>query len=239
MAETIFAGPQVTFESDRAVAILGHSERREVGELWENTLERSGLFPRDIEVRTLNRSADPIGRLALRSLLKDSVLFTHSAGMTRVRQALQIVAFNSPESVATKRELIDCAVAIGKDEMINEPGCHETGFMDYAKAGLQLITSPFTTYRTMDMITNGYSTVDRLVNGAEDFPAGRAMVHTMRDGFGFAEKAFARLDELTDADVSSAWLPNYHHNELLFAPAHVIEETRGHIFPVDMPQLVD
>lgn len=214
-------------ESDRAVIVLGHSERKEVGQLWGEALDARGIFE-DIDVITLNRAAAVIGRASLKEHLKIASVFTHSAGITRVDQALQVVAINPPEPVSFF-ELMKRAVSVGNDPVTKEPGGHKTGPVDLAMAGVELARSPTSTLVTPLMIARGYSTVEQLCAREQDFPAGRAIVHAELDGFGFADNA--NLEIARHSGVTTMLLPNEYHNGILFAPHGIMDLMTPAILP--------
>lgn len=233
-------GPKFELQTDSVVLIQGNTERRQVGEPLLRTLDRTGLFPRNIEAFTINEAG---GRFSpnsrrLRSLFDISLVIGRSAASIYVPNALQILAFNSPEPIPTRLEVLKRGAKVGGDEIEKEPDTYKTGPWDLTKALAQVAVSPITSYRTINAIASGYSTSRRLIEGAEDFPAGRAMVHGMEDGFGFAASAYDHVSELTEAGVTTVWIPEVSHNEILLAPGRVLENLRGNIFPSDMPSLV-
>lgn len=65
--------------------------------------------------------------------------------------------------------------------------------------------------------------------GAEDFPAGRAIVHSEYDGFGFYD--LADMERAASSGVTTLVLPNHYHNEVLFAPNRTIDLMTPAIFP--------
>lgn len=222
-------GPDFKVESGKAVIVLGNSERHEVGELWGKTLDERRIFDY-VDVVTLNEAAARFGRASLRQRLKESVVFTHSAGITRLAEARQVIAINPPEPVAGVIELMRRAAEVGKDKIDPEYGAIKTGAVDLTKAGLELARSPFSTVKTLWLIGRaGYSAVSALIERAEDFPAGRAIVHCDEDGFGF----FANADLLAavDNDIPTLVIEGAHHNEVLFRPSYILDEMTPTILP--------
>lgn len=146
----------------------------------------------------------------------------------RVPAALQIIAINPPEQVSFV-DLLKRANEITKDKFEKEVGSHKTGNGDLAAAGLQLLSSPIASLVTPHRISQGYSTVDRLSDGAEDFRAGRAIVHSQLDGFGFYD--LADLDLAASNGVTTLVLPDHYHNEVIFAPNRTIDLMTPAIFP--------
>lgn len=112
-----------------------------------------------------------------------------------------------------------------KDEFPHEEGAHKLGPVDSALAGLQILGSPISTFKTMSGIKNGFSTTDFLSSDylGERFPAGRAMISGGVDGFGFAELADPR--RAAASGVTIRQLEGIHHNEILFAPARILALT--------------
>ncbi len=226
MATTV-KGPNFQIESDKAIVGLGHSERKHVGEFLARTIDELGIF-RKIEIVTLNKSAGMIGRKALRRELESSFVIGHSAFITRVQRALQVVAINPPEPVS----LINLAKrtkAVIDDPIRKEHGAHKTGIADMIGAGFELARSPLSSARTPIMISRGYSTIEQLVARANDFPAGRAVVHSALDSFGFAD--LADMDYASNNGVTTVVLPNHYHNEALFAPNRLVSLLTPAIFP--------
>lgn len=227
-----------TLESDKAILVLGHSERKKTGELWAKEIDERNYFD-DIDVLTLNAFDTKMrgtGRVALLDVLARSTAITHSAGAQRVieasqhRRLHQIVAFNGSEQTSYRQQ-IRSAMAIGSDPMSerSEPGAHEIDILDRMGAGLQIASSPISTARTMAGIKNGFSTSRRLAVAGRDFPAGRALVHSELDGFGFpngANNEFARIMGVTVEE-----LPDHYHNEVLFAPGRTMDMLTPTIFP--------
>lgn len=223
--------PGFNIESDHAVIVLGHSERLGVGQFWAEELDRRDLFE-EIDVVTLNKTAAMIGRSSLRSHLKRSTVFTHSAGITRVNEALQVVTLNPPEPVAGLRELIRRATTIINDPIEAETGAAKTGILDTALAGCELMRSPLSTLVTMYKIgLGGYSTVRELSEREADFPAGRAIVHSELDGFGFCESA-----DMVSAEnagiVTVTVSQDAYHNSILYTPRKVLDAMTPAILPV-------
>ena len=220
-------GPRFQIESDKAFYLPGHSERKKTGEFMARTLVERGIFE-DVEIVTLNRIASMIHRDALRREMLTRTVITHSAGIMRVPAALQVVAINPPEQVSFV-DLLKRANEITKDKFEKEVGSHKTGYGDLAAAGLQLLGSPIASIVTPYRISQGYSTVDRLADGAEDFRGGRAIVHSQLDGFGFYD--LADLDFAAVNGVTTLALPNHYHNEALFAAKRTIDLMTPAIFP--------
>lgn len=216
-------------ESDRAFIVLGHSERRRVGEFFATKLDERGLFG-EIDVITLNQAAAKLGRKALHGEMKLRTVITHSAGITRIPAALQIIAINPPEQVSLT-ELIKRAMEIMNDPIVPEEGSHNTGFGDMIGAGFELVRSPASTIHTMSLIAKGYSAVRKLSGSANQFPGGRAIVHSELDGFGFSDLADKNLANMHG--VTTITLPDHHHNEVLFAPGRTIDLMSPVIFPVN------
>ncbi len=226
---TTLLGPRFTVESDRAVITLGNSERREIGELWASTLDARRIF-RTIDIVTLNEADGKFGRVAVRKLMEDATVLSHSAGVSRVAKALQIIAFNPPEPVNGRIELIRRAMAVGEDEITPEPGAVKTGCVDLAKASFELARSPISSARTLQMIGhNGYSAVGDLAARFADFPAGRAIVHGDQDTFGFYVAADIRA--AVDNDITVAVIEDAHHNEILFRPGYIMDQITPGILP--------
>ena len=219
-------GPHFQIESRKAFVIGGHSERSTTGEFLARTLLARGIFE-EIEVVTLNRTASLIHRGALRREMLNRTVITHSAAIIRVPAALQIVAINPPEQVSFV-DLLKRANEIIKDKFPIEEGAHKTGYGDLAAAGVQLLGSPVTSLVTPIRIAKGYSSVDRLVAGADDFPAGRAIVHSEFDGFGFYN--LADMGRASSSGVTTLVLPNHYHGEVLFAPNRTIDLMTPAIF---------
>lgn len=223
--------PRFEVQSSVATIILGNSERREVGGLLARTLDERRIFE-DINLVTLNEAAAFIGRASLRELCGRSTVFTHSAGVTRILHALQIVAINPPEPVDGMMELMKRAVQVGGDQIVPETGAHETGMRDLALAGLEQIRSPFSTLSTMYRIgRGGYSTVEALsLEGKTRFPAGRAIVHAESDGFGFSNEP--KFEDAEAAGITTLMMDKtFHHNTLLFAPGRVLDAMTPTILP--------
>lgn len=147
-----------------------------------------------------------------------------------VDSGLQIIAFNPPEPVPTgtliKRGLVD----IGQEDIRDkQPGSHKTGLLDMVQAGLQLVTSPVSSARTIGGIGSGYSSTRKLAWATEQFPAGRAIVHSELDAFQFPKGA--NLEAAALYGVSTAVIPNHWHNEILFAPNRTLTAVMPHILP--------
>lgn len=153
-------GPLFQVESDKAMIILGNSERDEVGDFLARTLDERGIFE-DIDVYTLNHSAALLGRAAIQKAMETRTVITHSAGIMRVPKALQIVAINPPEPVPLG-QLVKRAMDVANDPIVPEVGAHQTGFMDMLKAGLEMARSPIVTAKTSLQIAGGYSSTERL-----------------------------------------------------------------------------
>lgn len=224
------AGPQFTIESDAAVIVLGHSERQSIGNFWATELDQRGIFE-TIDVVTLNRAAAMVGRASLRNHLKRATVFTHSAGITRIDKALQVVALNPPEPVDGIRELIRRAMTIANDPIEAEAGASRTGLVDLALAGVELMRSPISTVVTMHRIgIGGYSTVRELSLREHDFPAGRAIVHSESDGFGFCESAELTIAEMAGV-VTLTVSEDAYHNSILYTPRRIMDEMTPTILP--------
>lgn len=220
-------GPKFELASDELFIVGGNSERKEVMDFFASKLDERRLFE-DINVVTLNRLDTKLGRGALFAAFRESTVLSHSSGLTRVPRALQIIAMNPPEPI-TIRQQIERASEIVNDQVVKEPGHHKTGSADMLKAGLQLAGSPISTFRTMSTIKHGYSGSNRLIGGVQDFPAGRALVHSDQDGFGFAE--LADMDVAASCGVTTLMLHGHHHNEYMFAPDLTIDLMTPTIFP--------
>jgi hypothetical protein len=221
-------GPKFTLESSRAVIVLGHSERLEVGQLLAETLDSRRFFE-ELDLVTLNRSAAILGRHALKEHMKRSTVITHSSGVMRIPCALQIVAINPPEPVSFI-ELVKRVQIVAKDNIEAEPGAHARGLLDLFKAGIELARSPITSMVTPIRISRGYSTVKDLSGRGSDFRAGRAIVHSDSDNFGFAR--LADMYTASENGITAVKLLNHHHNELLFAPGRTIDALTPAIFPL-------
>jgi len=152
----------------------------------------------------------------------------HSAFITRVPRALQVVAVNSPEQVSLLN-LAKRAKAVLKDPVAKEPGAHKTGVRGLVGAGVELARSPVCSARTPLIISRGYSTAQQLASRVGDFPAGRAIVHSALDSFGFAD--LADMDYAGANGVTTVVLPDHYHNEVLFAPNRFVELLTPAIFP--------
>lgn len=74
MSETVFGGPQFHVESDRLAIVLGNSERNRVGRLLAQTFDRSGLFPADVVLMTINEAEARRGTKKLKDLFDKKVL---------------------------------------------------------------------------------------------------------------------------------------------------------------------
>lgn len=221
------SGPAFQVESDKAFLVLGHSERLEVGNFLAKTLDERHIFA-ELDVISLNRAAAYVGRASLREAMKHRTVITHSAAIMRVPRALQIIAINPPEEVSLG-QLLKRANEVVKDALVPEEGAHKTGLGDLAKAGLELARSPVVTVTTALGISRGYSSTERLAEGAEDFPAGWAMVHSEHDTFGFSN--LCDLDRAAQAGVTTVVLPGHYHNEVLFAPNRTLDLLTPAIFP--------
>ena len=206
---------------------MGHSERVVAGKLLEKEIDSLGLFSDGIDLITLNQTSAMIGRRALREEMKKRTVITHSAGIMRLSGALQIVAINPPEKVGFV-ELLKRAQKITKDPITKEEGAHKTGFTDLAGAGVELMRSPGTTFKTMNMISSGYSAVDQLILRADDFPAGRAIVHSERDTFGFSD--LANMDLAALNGISTFMISGHYHNDVLLAPNKTLELLTPELF---------
>lgn len=215
-------------ESDRAFIVLGNSERREFGEYIGRALDAMRIFE-DIDVFTLNHSAAMLGRASIRKAMETRTVITHSAGILRIPKALQIVAINPPEPVPLGQLIKRAVFEVTKDSIDAEAGAPKTGTSDMLKAGLELARGPISTIVTAQRIARGYSATRRLIEGAEDFPAGRAMVHSELDAFGFA--GLADSDRAARAGVTTIMLPGHYHNEMLFAPRRTFNQLTPEIFP--------
>ncbi|MDQ3094146.1 MAG: hypothetical protein M3Q70_03150 [bacterium] len=227
-----YCGPKFNIESDTALIVLGTSERKETGELFARTLDARKIFEK-VDVVTLNRAAAVLGRKALQEQMKRSTVITHSAGITRVREALQVIAINAPEHVSFF-QLLKRASEVTKDPVTKEPGSHQTGLGDMAQAGLELLRSPISTVVTPTRIARGYSTSQRLMHGKLDFPAGRALVHTFPDTFGFIDAVNESVTtdySLPNSGVSYLAVPDQYHNDILFSPGRSIDAMTPFIFP--------
>lgn len=224
----VHLGPQFELESGKAIIVLGNSERHEVGELWGRTLDERRLFDY-VDVVTLNEAAALVGRASLRQRLKESTVFTHSAGVTRLAESRQVIALNPPEPVNGILELIRRANEVGKDKIPAEYGAVVTGLADLTKAGFELARSPLSTVKTLWLIGHaGYSTVNTLIERAEDFPGGRAIVHCDADGFGFSS---ADMAVAADNGISTLEIQDAFHNSVLFQPSRILDEMTPTILP--------
>lgn len=220
--------PKFQVASDKAILVLGHSERYKTGEYFASVLDKLNLFD-EIDIFSLNKCAAALGRSSVQKAMENRTVITHSAGLMRVKKALQVIALNPPEPVPLipliKRGLID----IPRDHFESEEGAHSRTHLDIFMAGVELARSPITTLQTVHRISRGYSSTDRLVNGSEDFRAGRAMVHSELDAFGFAQ--LANMERAAQSGVTTVMLPNHHHNEALFAAEDTIKQLTPVIFP--------
>ncbi len=227
-------GPKFRLEASKAFVVLGHSERKRVGEFLAQSLDERRFFQNiweeveDVEVITLNRSAAMINRAALAKEMRRRAVIAHSAGIMRIRGALQVIAFNPPEQVPFI-ELLKRANDIMADHIEKESGAHKGGILDMIGAGVELARSPLTTLVTPLRISRGYSTVDDLVGRYDDFPAGRAIVHSGRDSFRFQESA--DMQKAADDGISTVVIAEHYHMEALLAPNRTIDAITPFIFP--------
>lgn len=243
---TVHHGPQFEIESDKAMIVLGFSERTRVGQLFAETLDGLGLFD-EIDIVPLNKSVALYGRHALRKAMEERTVITHSAGILRVPRALQVIALNPPEQMPLPELIKRARVDVPAEPIIAEPGAHETGLGDMAGAGFELVRSPIVTARTALDIAHKFSTVERLTDtgATKDFPAGRAIIHSEYDAFRFTDLAgfgyWAPLGAIraAKAGVSSVTIEGAYHNEVLFAPGRIIESLTPVIFPETDPSAVD
>ena len=221
-------GPNFEIASDELIIIGGHSERKEALRFLAETIGNLGLF-KDITIKTINNLDTKHSRGAIYEGMKKSTVMGHSAALTRVPAALQIIAINRPEQLDYRNE-IKCAIGITRDVIDKEEGAHKTGSIDMLMAGIQMFGSPISSVRTMRLINSGFSATKRLAEGEVDFPAGRALVHSELDGFGFAANANMQL--AASCGVTTLLLPEHHHNEVLFAPQRTIDMMTPSIFPL-------
>lgn len=207
--------PTLEIASDRAIVLLGHTERHATGELLERTLLRHGLFS-SITLATIN-DLDTRSKKGkdLKAMMRDMSVISHSASIEYVEEALQVVAFNPPEKTSTV-QLFVRAGKILRDKVEKEPGVHKGGLSDKLGAGFEFIRGPITSARTIRTIAKGYSTVEHFIAGADNFPGGTAIIHSGNDSFGFQH--LADLNRAREAGIAVKVLDNHHHNELLFAP---------------------
>ncbi len=221
-------GPKFEFASDRAIIALGHSERKMVGEKWASEIDNLDIFE-DIDVVTINRLDRLRDSSLLKSVMKKSTVFGHSAASTRIDEALQFVAINPPEPASTL-DLLKAASKIANDPIEPEVGSHKTGLLDLLGAGLELADSPTSSISTIRRISGGYSAVEDLIaKGEKSFPEGRAIVHSELDGFGFSE--LANMHRAAGNGITAVEIPNHYHNEVLFAPKKTIGLLTPSIFP--------
>ena len=233
-----FGGPHMAIETDRAAIALGNSERSEVGEALANALIEVGF--ENVETFTLNQLA--IGGSAVRDYFRGSFAISHSHGIARMPNALQVLAFN-PSRELPYLESILRAQMVGEDPVDKEPEAHETGIVDLLKAGLELARSPRTTLATMRDLNNGFngtmSVISRRSEG--EFPAGSAMVHSFGDKFGFPNWGDMMLSArvgittgLLYGDDTDNPGEGAYHNGLLFAPRTHLDAIRPIVeFPTD------
>ena len=215
----VVRGPEFQIESDKAMIVLGHSERKEYGEFIASALDERRVFE-DIDVYTLNHCAAYLGRKSVREAMKSRTVITHSAGIMRVPQALQIIAINPPEPVSFG-QLLRRATEVAKNPVVAEEGAPKTGIGDLAKAGFELVRSPIASATTCLRIARGYSATAHLATGHNAFRAGRAMVHSELDSFGFAE--LADMERAAMAGVTTVLLADHYHNEVFFAPRSTLD----------------
>lgn len=228
MKEVEVAGPGFTIESDRVFIGLGNSERKETGEGLAQAYQELGIFTH-IDIVTLNEMAGLATRKALREEAKKRLLTPHSEGVTRVPAALQIVAFNPPEPT-TLRDLAARAKAVTQEKIPKESTAWQSGPKDMFLAGKELASSPFTSARTPLMIARGFSTVEYLADRAESFPAGRAIVHSDMDVFGFQNAAC--LNYAAEKGITTVMLPNHWHMSALLEPRRTVGLLTPTIFPM-------
>ncbi len=221
------AGPKFQIEADYAFILPGVSERREVCEYAASTLDQLRIF-RDIQIVPFSERERYI-KASLLNALKISLAVTHSAGIIALRQALQVVAINPPEHVTMPQLVKRAMFDVPNEQIVAEEGAHERNFADRAKALLEMVRSLRITARETLAIANGYSAVEHLAAGAENFPAGRAIVHSEFDMYGFAD--LADMKRAADADITTVMLPEFYHNDFLFRPQAMTELLTPVIFP--------
>lgn len=220
------SGPEFNIASDRLFIVGGNSERKEVLEPFARVIDSRGIFEK-IDLITLNNLDGRSGR-SIKQLMLVATVLGHSAAATRIKKARQFIAVNPPEQL-DYRDQIKCAMDVGNDPIDKEMDTYKTGTLDLVKAGLQLVGSPLSTARTMHMIDEGFSGSSLLIRGAQDFPEGRAMVHSELDGFRFAQNA--GLEAAALAGVTTLLLPGHYHNEMLLAPSRTVDLMTPVIFP--------
>ena len=228
MTEVSVFGPQFNIETNRVFIALGNSERRRIGEGLAQALHELRIFTH-IDTVPLNKMAGFVTRGAFRDEAKRRFVIGHSAALTRLPHALQVAAINPPEPTSV-HDLIVRANKLTKEKVAKEPTAWESGPKDLALAAFELGRSPFTSARTPHMIAGGFSSVDYLINGEERFPAGRALVHSANDVFGFQKMGDLRC--AGDNGVTAFMLPDHSHMSLLLEPKRTVGLLTPAIFPM-------
>ncbi len=204
--------------SDDVILALGNSERRTTGELAVRTFQNFGYF-RNVILTTINELDEKSLRTQeIRAKAKDMTVITHSAAIQRFDEALQIVALNPPEQTSCT-QLLFGALRMAKDPIKDEPGAHKRNLGDAIGAAREFIGSPISSYRTVHGISQGFSTVEHLIERADSFPEGRAIIHARADAFGFQKDA--DLERANANGIVTKLIDGY-HTEFLFAPHRVI-----------------
>lgn len=212
--------------SDEVLVVLGNSERAKTGELIGRTLVRHNYF-KLAHIATLNQmdSKSKKGK-EFRAMAPDMTVITHSAGIQYVDEALQIIAVNPPEQ-RRYVELLKGSIRMVKDPIIDEPGAHERNFADMVGATVEFLGSPITSVRTVTGIARGFSAVEHLINHAEAFPEGRAIIHSSRDAFDFQNHA--DLEKAERNGITTQAIGGF-HTEFLFAPLGTMREIQQCIY---------
>lgn len=212
--------------SDDVLVVLGNSERSKTGELIGRTLARHNYF-KNVHIATLNTmdSRTKRGKDA-RAKAASMTVITHSAGIQYVDEALQIIAINPPEH-RRYFELLKGSMRMVKDPIADEPGAHERNFADMIGAAIEFLGSPITSARTVTGIARGFSTVEHLINHADAFPHGRAIIHCSQDAFGFQNHADLERAELNG--ITTQTIDGF-HTEFLFAPLRTMRDIQQRIY---------
>lgn len=230
MSEVVVDGPKFERASDRVFVGLGHSERKGLADGFLQALHELRIFTH-IDAIPLNKMAGFMTRRANREEAKQRLLIGHSASVTRVPAALQVVAFNAPEPTSLFQLGRSAWALTGESKAIphEQSAWKVGGAKDLTLAGLELMRSPFTSVRTPLQIALGYSAVDHLVKGAERFPAGRVLVHSTNDSFGFQDRA--DMQRAAENNVTTVMIPDHWHMSMLLEPKRTIELLTPVIFP--------
>lgn len=209
-----------TIASDDAIVALGNSERRKTGELAVRTLQNFGYF-KNVILTTINELDEKSLRTQeIRAKAKDMAVITHSAALQRFDEALQIIALNPPEQTSYM-QLLFGAMRMAKDPIDDEPGAHKRNLGDAIGATREFLGSPISSYRTVHGIARGFSAVEHLIERADDFPKGRAIIHAHADAFGF-QKA-TDVERAQSHGIVTELIAGF-HTEFLFAPLRVMRE---------------